>query len=296
MARGRMLNNSISRSLKFDLLPDDTCRLLATWVIPHLDVRGVFYGDPAIVQSLVFTRRRDVTAEQVDEYLRAMEAVGLIILFEAEGQRWQQWPGFSANQVGLRTEREKTDLPPPPGYMPPNAAEEPPNDGKEPPDDGEETDASRQDTVEESAEGESQVQVQIESQVKSNDSPPTAAPTAKPPPAPSSTSPSKPRNPRVSYTAGQRGFLDLFGGKRFKTKIQRDAVLQMEQEFGTELLLEAARWAAKRGMGVGAAVVSLETALPKWGKRKTPKSTQPHGGILTWLESKGVKVDDDGTD
>lgn len=114
MARGRMLNNSISRSLKFDQLPDDTSRLLATWLISHLDKNGVFYGDPVMIKSLIFPRRGDVTIEQVETYLQAMQDVGLIILFEAEGQLWQYWPGFTDNQIGLRADREATDFPLPP--------------------------------------------------------------------------------------------------------------------------------------------------------------------------------------
>ena len=70
MARGRMVNHSISRSLKFNQLPDDTCRLLATWIISHLDKNGVFYGDPVMVRSLIFPRRVDIEVAQVEAYLR----------------------------------------------------------------------------------------------------------------------------------------------------------------------------------------------------------------------------------
>ena len=38
MARGRMLNRSVSLSAKFQALPDDTSRLLATWIIPQLTI------------------------------------------------------------------------------------------------------------------------------------------------------------------------------------------------------------------------------------------------------------------
>lgn len=113
MARGRMLNKSVSASKKFHLLPDDTCRLLATWLISHLDRNGVFYGDPIMIKSLIFPRRGDVSIEQVEMYIEEMRAVGLIILFEADGQVWQYWPGFADNQSNLRTEREKTDYPAP---------------------------------------------------------------------------------------------------------------------------------------------------------------------------------------
>lgn len=113
MARGRMLNKSVSASRKFHLLSDDTCRLLATWTLAHLDKNGVFYGDPVIVKSLIFPRRGDVTVEQVEMYLENMRDIGLIILFESQGQIWQYWSGFADNQTNLRTDRETTDFPAP---------------------------------------------------------------------------------------------------------------------------------------------------------------------------------------
>jgi hypothetical protein len=119
MARGRMLNKSISASVKFDLLPDDTCRLMASWTIAHLDKNGVFYGDPVMVKSFVFPRRADVTTEQVEHYLSEMQRVGLIHLFKARGQLWQYWPGFVDNQVGLRADREGTEYPDPPDFLMP---------------------------------------------------------------------------------------------------------------------------------------------------------------------------------
>lgn len=267
MARGRMLNNSISTSLKFDLLPDDTCRLLATWIISHLDFRGVFYGDPAIVQSLIFTRRRDVTIEQVNEYLQAMEGVGLIILFEAEGQQWQQWPGFSANQVGLRAEREKTDRPPPPGYTPPSAAENPQDGGENPQDGGN----LSQDGGEKSAEEEGEIKIQLKVQLE--DSAPSAgadAPKPSPTPTPSKKQSSKPKIPPL--TPGAQEFLRLFSAKRFANAAQRNAVLALESEFPGHFVA-AATWAAERGMSRGQAIAAIRSALPNWGKAKSKPRT-----------------------
>lgn len=115
MARGRMLNNSISANLGFHKLPDDTCKLLATWTIAHLDYNGIFYGDPAMVKSIIFPRRTDLTIEQVEAYLCAMEKVGLIVIFEANGDLWQWWPGFAHNQIGLRPDKEaRSRYPEPP--------------------------------------------------------------------------------------------------------------------------------------------------------------------------------------
>ena len=114
MARGRMINKTIGSSMQFHQLPDDTCRLLATWIIAHLDCNGVFYADPNMVRSLVFTRRGDVSLERIEQYLQAMEDIGLIVRFKADGERWQYWPGFDRNQPGLRKDRETTNFPPPP--------------------------------------------------------------------------------------------------------------------------------------------------------------------------------------
>ena len=142
MARGRMLNNKISASLQFHDLPDDTCRLLATWTISHLDMNGVFYGDPVVVKSYVFPRRASVSVEQIASYLEAMtQAVDgdgnpLIILFQARGDTWQWWPAFSQNQPGLRADRESSSFPQPPAEIPPDSraipAQFPRDDGTTP--------------------------------------------------------------------------------------------------------------------------------------------------------------------
>jgi hypothetical protein len=118
MARGRMLNRTVCKSKKFHDLPDDTCRLLASWCIPNLDIRGVFHADPTTVRSLVFPRRDDVTSDIVRGYLDAMEATGLIVRFVSGGEVWQYWPGFEHNQIGIRYDRESPEYPPPPGLMP----------------------------------------------------------------------------------------------------------------------------------------------------------------------------------
>lgn len=114
MARGRMLNKSVSGSIKFHNLPDDTCRLLATWIIANLDIRGVFYGDPMMVRSIVFPRRADMTEAQIEGYLVAMQEQRLLVPFQAKGDNWQYWPGFLGEQVGIRPDRETTSFPPPP--------------------------------------------------------------------------------------------------------------------------------------------------------------------------------------
>lgn len=104
--------------------------------------------------------------------------------------------------------------------------------------------------------------------------------------------PKPPRSPPL--TEGQSGFLDPFGAKRFKTVAQRNAVLKLEQDHGTAKLLEAATWAAERGMSVGAAIGSVRSALPKWGKPKARASPgnvpEPKGfaAIRAVMEREGM--------
>ena len=66
----------------------------------------------------------------------------------------------------------------------------------------------------------------------------------------------------------QEYFLEQFGAKRFKTRIQKETILKLETMFGTDTLREAIDWAAKQGMNMGRAILSIETALPKWTKSK----------------------------
>lgn len=127
MARGRMLNKTVSLSDKFNNLPDDTSRLLATWLLAHLDFRGVFYADAIRVRTQVFSMREDLTTLRVKHCLEAIEAVGLFKTFKARNQVWMFWPGFEHNQINLRKDRESSPYPPPPAdYVPEDSDEFPP--------------------------------------------------------------------------------------------------------------------------------------------------------------------------
>ena len=72
--------------------------------------------------------------------------------------------------------------------------------------------------------------------------------------------------PALPLTEGQRLFLEAFDAKRFGKRIQRETVAELEQRFGIEKLREYVKWAAKRGLNMGAAVIGAEKALTKWGK------------------------------
>lgn len=161
MAIGRMLNRKVSLSVAMHALPDDTARLLATWMLPQLDLNGVFYADPAVVRSLVFPMRPEVSIDAVSRILDAMEAAGLIVRFEALGRRWLSWPGFAENQPGLRQDRERTDFPEPPklserstsGTLPTFAGENPATAGNPREFSRENPDKSREKPAEEKGKG-----------------------------------------------------------------------------------------------------------------------------------------------
>ncbi len=101
-----MLMRKISVDDKVHKLPNDTARLLFTWLIPNLDVNGCFYADPALVKSLVFPRRVDISVEQVSTYLTEMARLQLIIKYSKNGDTYLFAPGFKKNQTNLREDRE----------------------------------------------------------------------------------------------------------------------------------------------------------------------------------------------
>jgi len=92
-----------------------------------------------------------------------------------------------------------------------------------------------------------------------------------------------------------REFLRLFSAKRFANVAQREAVLELERKY-PEHFLDAARWAAERGVSRGKAIAMMRTALPKWGQPKLTKREQqdePAGfsGIRDWLQKEGLADD-----
>lgn len=119
MARGRMINSKIARNKAINDLSDDTSRLAFTWLITFADVDGRCNGDPAIVRSLVFPRRVDVTIEQMAGYIQEWAGAGLVIWYEAEGDLWIAFPSFEDNQKGLDRRKEPaSEIPEPPVAIP----------------------------------------------------------------------------------------------------------------------------------------------------------------------------------
>ncbi len=114
MARGRFLSKKVCLNRKFNTLSNDTCRLGFILTIPHLDVKGRIIGDPAVLKSVIFPRRDDISPENVESFIKEWAKSGFVIWYKADGDMFLQFPKFKENQVGLRENREEpSNIPPP---------------------------------------------------------------------------------------------------------------------------------------------------------------------------------------
>jgi len=115
MARGRFIDNKIVLSKQVSLLSDDTCRLMFTWMITFADREGRLFGDPALIRGTIFPRNQKITIKKIEAYLQEMMDLGLILWYEARGDKFVLFPGFSDSQIGLRKDKEpESGYPPPP--------------------------------------------------------------------------------------------------------------------------------------------------------------------------------------
>jgi hypothetical protein len=64
------------------------------------------HGDPLVVKGEVVPRITFITPELVDVYLRAMAQLELVSYYEANGDRWLEFPAFEDSQPGMRKGRE----------------------------------------------------------------------------------------------------------------------------------------------------------------------------------------------
>jgi hypothetical protein len=92
-------------------LKTDGARLLYTWLLPHVDVNGCFSGDPETIKGLVFTKLRK-SVKTIAAYLKNLAEIGLIILYNVDGEAYLHIPDFKDKQPSLNPDREaKTTIP-----------------------------------------------------------------------------------------------------------------------------------------------------------------------------------------
>ena len=115
MARGRLIASDITRDKRINDLSNDTSRLAFTWLVTFADQEGRTYGDPALLRSMIFPRRADVTVDEMECYIAEWHASGLVIWYEANQDRWIQFPAFHKHQKGFdRRHEPDSQIPDPP--------------------------------------------------------------------------------------------------------------------------------------------------------------------------------------
>jgi hypothetical protein len=105
MPQGRIILKAISQSKKLSRLHTHGARILYSWLIPHLEINGCYYGEASMVKALIMTRLKD-TEEQVEEYLQDLERVNLIVRYHANDDIFLWVPDFISKQPKLNPLRE----------------------------------------------------------------------------------------------------------------------------------------------------------------------------------------------
>ena len=122
MARARLLHSKIVQNKALNDLSCDTSRLAFTWLISFADREGRTYGDPAMLCSMLFPRRRDVSIEDMEGYLREWHANKLIIWYKRDGDLWISFPKFLDLQTGFDRRKEPAStIPAPPKHWTPES-------------------------------------------------------------------------------------------------------------------------------------------------------------------------------
>lgn len=229
MARGRFISNAIMSDKAINQLSNDTSRLAFTWLITIADAEGRTHGDPAMVRSLLFPRRADITLEAMEAYIAEWAEAGLIIWYEASDDKWIWFPNFEKHQIGLRKDRElESIIPPYESGITPECCRS--VDGVSPAKIG--------------------LSISKSISIREDQDKDQAAPTSS-----------------GGLNDLQKTVLSTFGAKRFANKTQAALVAAWDR-YPEINVKSACTWAATKGFGLGQAIASIEKALPKWDAPK----------------------------
>lgn len=111
MARGRFVSGKIIVDRKVHDLSSDTCRLAYTWMIPLADREGRVTGEPEMLLSQIFPRRRDVSADNMQGFIDEWVQAGFIYVYIGkDGDKVIQLINFEKHQTGLRKDREPESI------------------------------------------------------------------------------------------------------------------------------------------------------------------------------------------
>ena len=113
MATGRMLRKRLSKSKKFAALKTDAARCLYCMIYPHTDVEGRVEAEPVILRGEVLPYL-NWDNEKIEMCLHDLHQVGLIILYEIDGNSYAQFIRFEDFQTLDKKKEAKSQIPPPP--------------------------------------------------------------------------------------------------------------------------------------------------------------------------------------
>ena len=112
MARGRFVDKGTCLDKKINSLSVDS-ELGFILLLTHADCEGRVFGDPEIVRSFIFPRRKEITVEMVEGFIKEWHDAGMIVWYEAEDDMYIQFVNFEKHQIGLRKEKEAPSTIPP---------------------------------------------------------------------------------------------------------------------------------------------------------------------------------------
>ena len=90
MTRWKRAVNAITKDKRINDLSSASSKLAFTWLIMQADSNGRTYGDPALVQSMVFPRSA-VPSAYMEQYIKEWAACDLIDWYENDGEKWIQF-------------------------------------------------------------------------------------------------------------------------------------------------------------------------------------------------------------
>jgi len=206
-------------------------------------------------------RLHSITDGDVSEYLSELNGAGLIWTYESDGHPYLQITKWHEHQQ-IRAKRSKYPEPPETRYLKSSEIN------------GNQPKSGREENSGPGNHLQSDVPViQSESESESNPNPITGAG------APASQNPESEELDleTAPLTAGQNYFLKQFGAKRFKLRIQRATIGNLERQHGTDKLRQCIDWAAKKGLGMGDAIGAIEKAITTWGNGHTLSAARGGG-------------------
>jgi hypothetical protein len=122
MARGRMLNRKVAMSRKVADYGDSFGELGGWAVVFHhrlvafLDKNGNCRADPEWLKSNIMPRAKAVASDHCRRFVAGLYRDGLAVPYMDGDMEYLHMPGFQGEQVGLRREKETTDIPTPIGF------------------------------------------------------------------------------------------------------------------------------------------------------------------------------------